>query len=122
LTVNNRLNIEMMIDSKFQASNSEDFKNPITLYTITEYPDVYLNEIKINSSKKYRYVRYLGRDIWRCQIAEIEFYEKNVNTPLKGKFIGTKGVQPFENAFDGNVLTYFEATAEKGRWGWSRFG
>jgi len=108
--------IEKMIRSKFQASNDADFKNPETFYTITQYPDVYYNEIKVNSPKKYRYVRYLGRDSTRCYIAELEFYTKNSNEPLKGKVIGTKGGKPLENAFDGDPLTYIEATLEPNRW------
>ena len=109
-------NIEKMIRSKFQASNDKDFKNAVTFYTITKYPDVYYNEIMVNSSKKFRYVRYLGRDSTRCYIAELEFYARDGSKPLKGAIIGTKGGKPLENAFDGDILTFIEATLEPNRW------
>lgn len=111
-----RLNIGQMINGKFQAANDKNFKNAVNLYTITKYPDVYYNEIKINATKKYRYVRYLGRDSSRCSISEIEFYASNGTKPLKGEIIGTKGGQPLKNAFDGDVLTYIEASLEPNKW------
>ena len=105
-----QLYIDRMVHGKFQVANDKDFRDAITLYEIPGPPGVYYNEIPVNIAGKYRYVRYLGRK-WssRCNVAEIEFYEKNGNILLTGEKIGTKGTCPIENAFDGDVLTYFDA-------------
>jgi len=109
--------IKRMINAKFQASNNEDFTDAVTLHTITESPDVYRNEIQINNVEKYRYVRYLSYKYAKCNVAELEFFNKKDGKPLSGRVIGTTGLQPLENAFDGNLLTYFDADVTKDpRW------
>lgn len=105
-----------MIQSKFQAANNKDFKDAVTLYTIPKPPGTYYNEVKLNISEKYRFVRYLGRNSTRCSIAEIEFYEKNGAIPLKGKVIGTKFGPPLENAFDGDVTTIINLWNPTNNW------
>lgn len=109
--------IKRMINGSFQASNSADFSDAVTLYTITENPGVYRNEIALKSIEKYRYVRYLSYKYAKCNVAELEFFDAKTGTVLSGAIIGTKGLQPLENAFDGNVLTYFDTDVSKDpRW------
>ncbi|MDA3865899.1 MAG: discoidin domain-containing protein [Salinivirgaceae bacterium] len=108
--------INSMIGGRFQAANNKDFKNAVTLYTINESPGVYYNDIQLNVPNKYRFVRYLAKDSSQCNVAEIEFYDKNEAKPLIGEFIGAKGYKAFDNVFDGNVLTFFNASEEPNRW------
>lgn len=114
---NVKLYMKRMINGKFQASNNPDFTDAVTLYTITDSPDVYRNEIQLNSNEKYRYVRYLSYKYAKCNVAELEFFETKDGKPLTGTVIGTKGYQPLENAFDANVLTYIDTDVTKDpRW------
>ena len=107
--------VKKMINSKFQAANNKDFRNPVTLHTISDLPEDYYQEVQLQVTGKYRYVRFLGRDSSRCNIAEMEFYEKYDTKPLKGNIIGTKGNDPFK-AFDGNALTYFNTLQDTNIW------
>lgn len=107
-----KMYINRMRRAKFQASNNADFKDAVTLYTITDDPGLYRNEKPINSTENYRYVRYLSSNP-QCCVAELEFFETADGKPLKGNVIGTKGYQPLENAFDGNLLTYTESETTK---------
>lgn len=108
--------IKRMVNGKFQVADNSDFKDAVTLYTITEDPGVYYNEVNTTLAGKYKYARYLTEGSGRCSVAEIEFYTKNGKSPLKGKAIGSPAIQPFENAFDGNVLTYTEAITDDYCW------
>lgn len=101
---------------KFQASNNGDFRNAVTLDSIIDAPDDYYNEIQLELKNEYRFIRYWGKDLLRFNIAELAFYNNASSEPLKGKIIGTKGTQPLENAFDGNLLTYVNAEGVPDQW------
>jgi len=59
----------------FEGANSPDFGDAIPLLIITEAPKLsVLTEQKVTCSKGFRYVRYVGPNDVRCNIAEIEFY------------------------------------------------
>ena len=59
----------------FEGANNPDFSDAIPLYIITKIPPVKeLTEQEINCSRGFRYVRYVGPNDQRCNIAEIEFY------------------------------------------------
>jgi hypothetical protein len=116
LTVSIQKYIDSMIGGRFQASDNKDFKNAVTLYSIKESPGVYYNNVVVKKLVKYRYVRYIGKDSSKCNVAEIEFFDKGEKIPLKGKFIGTKGYRKIENAFDGNLLTFYSANEEPNKW------
>lgn len=102
--------VNRMIGGKFQVANNKEFKNPVTVYTINESPGVYYNDVEVNLSKKYRYVRFLTNEKSYCDVAEIEFYERNNDRPIQGKIMGSYSNLPLENAFDGDVLTYFHSS------------
>jgi hypothetical protein len=108
--------VESMINGKFQVSNDKNFKNAITLYTINKDPGVLHNLEDVVCKGNYRYVRYLIENKDRCGVAEIEFYTKDIEAPLKGKVMGAEGEQPIKNAFDGDVLTYIDAQKKKAYW------
>jgi hypothetical protein len=59
----------------FEGANNPDFGDAVPLLMITETPQAnVLTEQSINCSKGFRYVRYVGPNDVRCNIAEIEFY------------------------------------------------
>ena len=59
----------------FEGANNYDFSDAVPLLMITEIPlpDV-MTEQTVNCSRGFRYVRYVGPNDVRCNIAEIEFY------------------------------------------------
>ena len=59
----------------FEGANKSDFSDAIPLNMITETPDENkMTEISVDCSRGFRYVRYVGPNDVRCNIAEIEFY------------------------------------------------
>ena len=59
----------------FEGANNPDFGDAIPLNMIVEIPDENkMTELTINCSRGFRYVRYVGPNNVRCNIAEIEFY------------------------------------------------
>ena len=59
----------------FEGANNPDFGDAVPLLMITETPQAnVLTEQSINCSRGFRYVRYVGPNDVRCNIAEIEFY------------------------------------------------
>lgn len=115
--------INRMKGGKFQGANKSDFSDTVTLYILKESPGEYFNEIILNNPKKFRYIRYIGPIDSYCNVAEIEFYEeKEDKTPLKGKIIGTEGInekfpeRTKEKAFDGDVLTFYHAPKPDNCW------
>jgi len=111
-----------VIGGKIQASNDKNFKTAETFYIIDSlnFPDV----VQLENQKEYRYWRFYGSDKSWCNIAELDFFErdKDVSTPAKGKIIGTLDYyqnDPYwkpDNAFDGDWLTFFHYKDMKGGW------
>jgi len=59
----------------FEGANNPDFGDAVPLLMITDIPQGnVLTEQTVNCSKGFRYVRYVGPNDVRCNIAEIEFY------------------------------------------------
>jgi hypothetical protein len=104
--------LERMVKGKFQGANKSDFSDAVDLYTITEKPDPFMQEIKIASDKKFRYIRYKGPDDGYSDIAEFEISGKteddNAIKQLNGKVIGHgENFLIYKEAFDGNWDSYF---------------
>ena len=58
-----------------EGANHPDFGDAIPLYLITEAPhENMMTEQTISCSRGFRYVRYVGPNDVRCNIAELEFY------------------------------------------------
>lgn len=57
----------------FEGSNREDFRGVDSLGSINCIP-YYMHEIPINTSKKYRYVRFTSPQEKNCCLAELSFY------------------------------------------------
>ncbi|MCZ4243803.1 hypothetical protein [Pedobacter punctiformis] len=117
-------NNEMSLGIRFQGANKSDFSDSIDIYTINEIPTGF-EEIKVSSSKKFKYVRMISQQKKNAVIAELEFYVKRNNqkeTLVKdGKIIGYPKVTddagtPYKNAFDGNPETYFMGGKKTAGW------
>jgi hypothetical protein len=109
-----------MLQGLFQGSNSADFSNAVTLYTITATPAVgVLTTVTIPGNKgAFRYVRYIGAANDYCNIAEIR---PVLAAKLAGIPIGTAGSyqgqgNTISKVFDGNFSTFFDAPVASGAW------
>lgn len=106
-----------LFNGKIQASDTKDFVDPVTLYTLDNlhYPP---NYIELKPDKPYRYWRYLFSDNSYGNIAELQFFQ-NDTVKVTGRILssseGVSGCEK-EKAFDGNWLTFFETQASDGSW------
>lgn len=108
-----------MFGAKLQASDNKDFKNPYTIFTIdSSYYHFVEKDVKM--TKSYQYYRYMSSDTGIVRIAEVDFVVAGQeNMPNKNKMFKVFGYAPkdtinhykaiFENAFDGNIATNFNA-------------
>ncbi len=59
----------------FEGANNPDFGDAVPLFVVTETPpNNVMTEQAVNCSRGFRYVRYIGPNDVRCNIAELEFY------------------------------------------------
>ena len=59
----------------FEGANEADFSDAVPLYMNTEEGVIgEYQEAEVNVSRGFRYVRYIGPNNARCNIAEVEFY------------------------------------------------
>lgn len=65
-----------MIGGKFEVSNDSNFIKYKELYNITKVP-VFLNDIDINDTGTYRYLRYISDSSCDTPMAEIEVYNEH---------------------------------------------
>lgn len=106
------------IGAKIQAANEPNFGNSITFHVFTNLE----KEVVINPDfEKYRYWRVLSSSSGHSNVAELQFFAEN-GLPLRGEIIGTEGSykdipdRKKEAAFDGDILTYFDAPQKSGGW------
>jgi hypothetical protein len=112
-----------MVNCMFQGANRNDFKDSVVLHTITTSPD-HIVPVKISDQRKFRFVRFKAPSPFKGNVAEIEFYggDKSTDTiKLTGKPIGFPEVKPtfgtpYQNAFDGDIDTYFHGYYDKIWW------
>ena len=111
-----------MQGSKIQGSNTIDFKNAETIFTIDTLIDSYA-EFPLNQSAPYRYYRYLSTDSGNIRLSELDFIGITPSgkfESLNGKIFGLNANPQsddnalFENAFDNDIATNFNAPA--GSW------
>ena len=104
-----------ILGGKLQCSDTPDFKNAVTLYTIDRTDIPYL--IDLNASRPYRYWRYLTPDGSWGSISELSFYDADKNK-LEGIGIANPeaGQDAIERAYDGNLLSNFEINQPNGNW------
>lgn len=59
----------------FEGANNADFSDALPLYLIPDAgADKVSNYMDVNVSRGFRYVRYVGPNNSRCNVAEVEFY------------------------------------------------
>ncbi len=112
---------KLIVGGKFQGANVEDFSDSVTLGTISQdMTEPLFHRIYVDVKDTFRYLRYIGPEGGRCNISEIVFIDAKGDS-IGGEIIGTDG--SFENsgktkemAFDGDVLTYFDAPDLSGNW------
>lgn len=118
-----------MLGGVIEGSNTGDFAEADTLYTITKAPYRLFSIAGWNSDKAYRYVRYRGVDGSHCNIAELSFYANDLDTiPLQGRPIHTPGYErkdgkyKYTYAFDGDDETSFDYAGKGVGWVGMDFG
>lgn len=105
----------LMVGCLFQGADNPEFKNPITLYAITEEPEFKYTTVKSKNTIPVKYVRYQASDKTWGNMAEVEFYSIDSDSPLKGKVIGDYEPSIYfprygaEVLFDGDPLTFFHS-------------
>jgi hypothetical protein len=110
-----------IVGSKFQGSNRLDFSDAVTIGVVTEkMTNPIFYTITSNTTKKFKYFRFIGSDNSFCNINEIVIYD-NYGKKLDGKIFGTAGSfedkgNTIEKAFDKDVLSSFEAPNPNGGW------
>ena len=103
-----------MTGSKIEGSNDIDFRNKEILYCIADTPRVNVNFYPSHPSRPYRYVRFVPRDGWRAEVAELAFYE-NIHDDVAISSKAILGCPPvdgnpahaMDKANDGDWLTFF---------------
>lgn len=110
-----------MVGGVFEGSNDAGFKTVDTLYEITEAPQRLTTQVQLSAEKKYRYVRYKGKDGSFCNVAEVGFYSAaGYEEPLRGSIIGPadgdRGPLSFKSAFDGKTTTSYVHPTAGGGW------
>ncbi len=64
-----------MLLGVFEGANSPDFTDAVPLYMIKETPeDNVMTYADVDVSRGFRYVRYVGPNDVRCNVAELKFY------------------------------------------------
>jgi len=64
-----------MVGGQFQAANTANFANPVTLATVGCYPqDGVFTTVVLTNNAAFRYVRYFGPPNGYCNIGEVQFY------------------------------------------------
>lgn len=106
----------LMIGCQFQGADNKEFKNPVTLYSITEEPDFKYTTVEVSrAAVPVKYVRYQSSDQTWGNMAEVEFYKDDSEIPLMGKVIGKYEPSVYyprngaEKLFDGDALTFFHS-------------
>ncbi|WP_186756040.1 hypothetical protein [Echinicola salinicaeni] len=103
---------EFLKGSQFQASNTPDFRNPQTLYTISNLENLDGEVIELDKDQ-YRYYRLkypkLQEDI-KYDLAELAFYESTGEgeKKVKGEYIYSAGVNDefMDALFDEDFLSF----------------
>ena len=75
-----------MTGGKFQVANEADFTDAVTIATVPEAPvEGSLTKLTAPSTtKRYRYLRYIGPDNGSCNVAEVQFYGRRVDETMVG--------------------------------------
>jgi hypothetical protein len=104
-----------IVGGRLQCSDTPDFKQVETLYTIedTNIPSL----IELHASRPYRYWRYMTPDGSWGSISELSFHDAD-GARIDGRGIANPeaGQDAIERAYDGNLLSNFEINQPNGNW------
>jgi hypothetical protein len=110
-----------MVHGIFEGANRSDFSGAEVLHTVKNIGGVYFHTAKIRNPKPYRYVRYVSPAGGYGNVAEIVLLnasgEKLSGSPFGspwGSYADT--TVTCEDAFDGDVLTFYDAAQPDGSW------
>jgi hypothetical protein len=116
---------QRIIGGKFEASNFKDFRDSISIGTISRDPMMNWDTLRCTTNKKYRYWRFKGSKNGICNIAELSFYSnaKDITDTIKiiHNFKLSKTNNPI-NIFDKNKLTFIEIKQNTNEWVGMDFG
>ncbi|MDR1130334.1 MAG: hypothetical protein LBK96_05080 [Prevotellaceae bacterium] len=103
---------ERMLHGVFEAANESDFSDAVRLHAVNTLPDgLNYNRVKLNNTKKFRYIRYLPPPKSYCNVSEIGIYgtdRKKLSGIPTGIRNGKPGVTNINNAFDGDLATFYD--------------
>jgi len=108
-----------MIGGRFQVSNDSNFMHPVDIHVIKDTAEAYFKIVKINLKRRYKYFRYLLPNNPNGGLSEIELCPPGSFTRLAGRAFGNNhplGDRKYANAFDGDVLTQYQAKEPEGSW------
>ena len=112
--------IQRMAYGRFEGANRRDFSDAKVLLQLKSYPRKMFNEVKINDSSKYRYVRYISADWFTGDIAEVAWYADTLGQmKLRGELMSTlpyreNPATSGQMAMDGDPLTFFTSSESPG--------
>ena len=98
---------QLFLNGKFEAAKDAQFSNPQHIFTINENTYWRKISVKIDSSIKARYYRFIDYG-WPVDLAEIHFYDTN-GKEITGKWIGdsiTLKNPDLPNIYDNNILSF----------------
>lgn len=124
-----QLSAHRIVGGMFQAANRADFADAVTVHEISKW-GVNGEEVVLPSNQKaYRYWRYYQPCAdWHSNIAELAFIDGKSHQEIKGNVMGTEGSYGDnpqtrrEAAFDGDLLTFFDAPEVPDAWVGMDFG
>ena len=116
LRINDKINM-WMSGGKFQGANNPDFSDATDLHVHQGKTTGNWYDIRIDETKRFRYLRYIGPNSSYCNINEMVFFNLH-NQPIEGEIIGSKGEKGLEkeNVFDHNILTTFQGQNRSDDW------
>jgi hypothetical protein len=116
-----------MYHGVFEGAGKPDFSDARVLHTVNETPNVSGREVVLKTPVNCRYIRYKSPPDGWCNVAEIEFYGKDMQKISAGTSIGTPDAwgntdMTCDKAYDGNMMTFFDAAIRDSAWTGLDFG
>lgn len=94
----------VLLDTRFEASDDEDFKRADTIFTITKTPDYRYQFITPDTTIRKRYWRFIGNKRYRCYLGDLRFYDMQ-QKEIRGRVMQVDSVQA-QAIFDDSPETY----------------
>jgi hypothetical protein len=114
------------VGGRFQVANRADFSDSLTVYVVSDVPEIRYNPVGLTLNKPYRYFRFLApTGSQGGEISEIEIYSTASGVKLSGNVIGNKNTLKgweAENVFDGDPLTSYQCVWNERGWVGLDFG